>query len=198
MFEISKPRKTATRLSLLISFVVHCAFVTLWLERPPMFVQPSSIAWGLHGNSENLVYFPTAPKPNKVSKKLEFQRTRKSKPVEQQQPALQSADSVRAGSENGAFFHGSASGTQAIPALPLVFPDPEIFPSQLKGLQGDVIVEVTIDEKGNVTDTRVLQSLQQEIDDKIIATLRNWRFKPASVDGIAISSRQDVHFHFPS
>ena len=161
-----------------------------------MFVQPSSIAWGLHGNSENLVYFPTAPKPNKVSKKLDFRRKRKFKPVEQ--PAVQTADSARAGSENGSFFHGAASGTQAMPALPLVFPDPEIYPSQLKGLQGDVVVEVTIDEKGNVTDARVLQSLQQEIDDKVIATLRNWRFKPASVDGVAITSRQDVHFHFPS
>ena len=162
-----------------------------------MFVQPSSIAWGLHGNSENLVYFPTTPKPNKISKKLELHRKKKSKPVEQQQPAVPSADSMRAGSENGSYFHGAASGTQAMPALPLVFPDPEIYPSQLNGLRGDVIVEVTIDEKGNVTDTRVLQSLQQDVDDKVIATLRNWRFKPASVDGIAISSRQDVHFHFP-
>lgn len=161
-----------------------------------MFVQPSSIAWGLHGNSENLVYFPTAPKPNKVSKKLDFRRKRKFKPVEQ--AVVQTADSARAGSGNGSFFHGDASGTQAMPALPVVFPDPDVYPWQAKGLQGDVIVEITIDEKGNVTNTRVLQSLQQEIDDKVIATLKNWRFKPASVDGVAISSRQDVHFHFPS
>jgi len=91
------------------------------------------------------------------------------------------------------------SGVEASPALPLVFPDPSIYPWQLpKGLQGDVIVEVTIDEGGNVTATRVIQSLQREIDDKVIATLKNWRFKPALVDGMAISSRQDVHFHFPS
>ena len=61
-----------------------------------------------------------------------------------------------------------------------------------------MIVEVTIDSQGNVTQTRILQSLQQEIDQKVIATLRNWRFQPATVDGTAISSRQDVHFHFPS
>jgi protein TonB len=59
-------------------------------------------------------------------------------------------------------------------------------------------VEVTIDAQGNVTDTRVLQSLQQDIDEKIVATLRGWRFEPATVDGAPISSRQDVHFHFPS
>jgi TonB family protein len=65
-------------------------------------------------------------------------------------------------------------------------------------LQGDVIVEVTIDEHGTVTQTKVVQSLQSDIDEKVIATLKNWRFRPASVDGVAISSRQDVHFHFPS
>jgi TonB family protein len=61
-----------------------------------------------------------------------------------------------------------------------------------------VIVEVTIDEHGTVTQTKVVQSLQSDIDEKVIATLKNWRFRPASVDGVAISSRQDVHFHFPS
>jgi protein TonB len=80
-----------------------------------------------------------------------------------------------------------------------VFPDPEIYSWQLpQGMQGDVIVEVTIDEQGSVTETRVLQSLERGIDEKVIATLKGWRFKPATVDGMAISSRQDVHFHFPS
>jgi len=60
------------------------------------------------------------------------------------------------------------------------------------------IVEVTIDEKGSVADMRVLQSLKRDIDEKCVATLRNWRFRPAMLDGVAISSRQDVHFHFPS
>jgi TonB family protein len=195
MFEVSKPSNRARRVSLLASFLVHCFVIILWLERPPMFVQPSSVAWGLHGNSENLVYFPTATKPSKVSKKLQFARKRKQ---QLEEPPVKSNESARAGSENGSFFHGVTSGEQAMPALPTIFPDPEIYPWQLKGLQGDVVVEVTIDEKGNVTNTRVLQSLQQEIDDKVIATLRSWRFKPASVDGVAISSRQDVHFHFPS
>jgi TonB family protein len=65
-------------------------------------------------------------------------------------------------------------------------------------LTGDVIVEVTIDEQGAVTETKLLQSLKRDIDEKVVATVRNWRFKPATVDGVAISSRQDVHFHYPS
>jgi TonB family protein len=85
-----------------------------------------------------------------------------------------------------------------MPALPLIFPDPAIFPWQLSNVQGDVVVEVTIDEHGNVTNTRVLQSLRQEIDQKCVETLIGWRFKPATLEGMAIASRQDVHFHFPS
>ena len=72
----------------------------------------------------------------------------------------QPAELARAGTPSGSLAQGPGSGIEAKPALPLVFPDPAIYPWQLKGLQGDVIVEVTIDEQGNVTETRVLQSLQ--------------------------------------
>src|SRR5581483_4410498 len=196
MFEAPKPRNRATRISLLASFLIHCTLVFLWLSRPPRFVQPSSVACGMNGNSQNLVYFPNANKPNKASRKLQTPHKSKRKLLDD--PTKTSSESARAGAANGSMFQGPWTGFEATPALPLVFPDPDIYPWQLKGLQGDVIVEVTIDDKGNVTDTRVLQSLQQEIDQKVIATVKNWRFKPALVDGVAISSRQDVHFHFPS
>ena len=59
-------------------------------------------------------------------------------------------------------------------------------------------MEVTIDEKGNVADTKVLESLGYGLEDKVLEALKNWRFTPATMNGIAIASRQDVHFHFPS
>jgi protein TonB len=197
MFDVPKPRKRGTNIALLISFLFHCTVVFLWLSRPPRFVQPSAVAWGFHGNSRNLVYSPTSIKPNKHPAKLQPPRKSRSKQLDD--PTLKSAESARAGSGEGSLYQGPATGTEATPALPLVFPDPDVYPWQLaNGLRGDVIVEVTIDEQGTVTDTRVLQSLQQDIDNKVIATLKTWRFKPASMDGVAISSRQDVHFHFPS
>ncbi|MBO0910943.1 MAG: TonB family protein [Acidobacteria bacterium] len=183
------------RASLVVSLLVHTTVVALWLERPAIFVEPSSVAWGFHGSSENLVYLPTSSKPEKISEKLKLSRKNRQKHAPQ--PVRTPSESTRAGAENGSFLLGAASGRQAMPALPIVFPDPDIHPSQLNGREGDVIVEVTIDENGNVTSTRVLQSLDNSIDEKVIATLKNWRFKPASIDGIAISSRQDVHFHFP-
>jgi TonB family protein len=197
MFDIPQRANNRRKATILVSFVAHCLVVYLWLNRAPIFVQPSSVAWGAHGNSANLIYFPRVAEPETSAKKLHFRAKSKHKPViEAPQQAIESA---RAGAPEGSLFHGPVTGIEASPALPLIFPDPSIYPWQLpKGLQGDVIVEVTIDEHGNVTETRVVQSLQPEIDDKVIATLRNWRFKPARVDGVAISSRQDVHFHFPS
>ena len=197
MFQFPQPANRRRRAALILSLSVHCVIVFLWLNRAPLFVQPSSVAWGIHGNSADLIYFPRVAEPTKSAKKLHFRPKTKQKPaVEAPQPPTESA---RAGSPEGSLAQGPVTGVEASPALPLVFPDPSIYPWQLpKGLQGDVIVEVTIDEHGVVTETKVVQSLQSDIDDKVIATLKNWRFRPASVDGVAISSRQDVHFHFPS
>jgi TonB family protein len=197
MFQIPQPKNNRKRMALVVSLMAHCMVVYLWLNRAPLFIQPSSVAWGIHGNSANLIYFPKVAEPTKTAKKLHFRPKTKQKPaIEAPQ---QSVESARAGSPEGSLAQGPVSGVEASPALPLVFPDPSIYPWQLpKGLQGDVVVEVTIDEHGVVTETKVVQSLQSDIDDKVIATLKNWRFRPASVDGVAISSRQDVHFHFPS
>ena len=60
-----------------------------------------------------------------------------------------------------------------------------------------IIVEVTIDEKGNVVATNVLHTIGFGIDEIIVATVRNWHYLPARVDGMPVASREDVHFHFP-
>ena len=192
MFQFPKPRGRRKRVALLTSFILHCAVLYLLVHRTPIFVQPSLVAWGHHGVSETVVYFSrTSEQEPKKRARIQIRNQETIAQKRQTEPA-------KSGSENGSTYQGFASGRNAVPALPQVFPDPVVYPWQLSGLQGDVIVEVTIDEQGNVVETRLLQSLKQEIDEKVIATVRNWRFRPATVDGVAISSRQDVHFHFPS
>jgi TonB family protein len=84
-------------------------------------------------------------------------------------------------------------------ALPVVAPNPPIARATLpEWIRGDVIVEVTIDERGNVVQTQVLQTVGYGLEVVVVDTLRQWRFSPAKVDGVAVASRQDVHFHFPS
>lgn len=196
MFDPAKPEKKKRNASLAISFVLHCAVIYALISRAPIFVQPSSVAWGNHGESTALVYFSRNEGPQAEQRKLTLPAKAKSRA---ERKRLYHPDTLRAGTETGSLDRGPATGSEAAPALPLIFPDPAIYPWQLaNGLHGDVVIEVTIDVQGNVTDTRLLQSLKQDIDEKCVDTVKSWRFKPATLDGIAIASRQDVHFHFPS
>jgi TonB family protein len=197
MFKTLKFAPARSRISFLVSFLIHGLVVYLWLTRAPIFVEPAGVEWGSRGNSENLIYFPRTAEPTLQASKLRFRPHARHKTLRKTiEPTVASA---RAGAPYGSMLRGLASGVEARPALPEVFPDPVVYSWQLpKGLEGDVVVEVTIDEQGIVTETRVLQSLERDIDDRVVAVLKTWRFKPATVDGIAISSRQDVHFHFPS
>jgi protein TonB len=197
MFQTSKAANAKRSIALLTSLLLHCLVLFLWLQRAPIFVRPTSVAWGLRGQSNEVVYFRPTVHSKPSPKKSWLQLKAEQKPENQPQPSV--VESARAGAPVGSLLQGPGGDMEARPAFPVVFPDPAIYPWQLpKGLQGDVIVEVTIDEQGSVTETRILQSLQQDVDAKVLATVKNWRFKPATVDGVAISSRQDVHFHFPS
>jgi len=92
---------------------------------------------------------------------------------------------------------GPVTGEEVRPALPVVSPDPAVATVELNGLQGDVVIEVTIDEQGNIVQKVVIQSLAPAIDGKVLEALENWRFRPATRNGVAIPSKQDVYYHFP-
>jgi TonB family protein len=195
MFDFLQPRRQKRNASQFVSFAIHGAIILALLSRAPIFVRPSSVAWGMRGQSQEIVYFAHNAGPESSAQKLVLPRKPKRQAAKDQK---QKPEALRAGVETGSLDRGPGNGSEADPALPLIFPDPVIYPWQVANLQGDVVVEVTIDAQGNVTDTHVLQSLKQEIDDKVVATLKGWRFRPARLDGMAIASRQDVHFHFPS
>ena len=193
MFSFPQPASRRRRASLLFSLadslrrVVFVAAPRTDLREA--FVGGGGSAWV----TEVVTYFPSAQEVKPAKKKSPLRFSAKAVVARKNLRRVRR----RSGTEFGSV--GSVTGTEARPALPVVFPDPAIFPWQLpNGLTGDVIVEVTIDDQGAVTDTRLLQSLKPDIDQKVVATVRNWRFRPATVDGVAISSRQDVHFHYPS
>ena len=72
-------------------------------------------------------------------------------------------------------------------------PDLSVLPH---GVQGDVVVDVTIDPHGKVADLAVLHTLGYGIDSSVIGTLKTWLFRPATKDGAPIASVQELHFHF--
>ena len=109
-------------------------------------------------------------------------------------------ETARGGSLYGARIPGSPlTGHEIVPALPQVFPDPAVSRADLPpGVQGDVVVEVTIDEQGNVVETKLIRGIGYGIEDRVLATLRQWHFRPASKDGVTIASQHIVTFHYPS
>lgn len=56
-------------------------------------------------------------------------------------------------------------------------------PARRARIQGTVILEAVIDQKGLVTDLRVLKSLPLGLDQSALDAVRDWRFRPATLEG---------------
>jgi TonB family protein len=56
-------------------------------------------------------------------------------------------------------------------------------------LQGIVVLKIIIDAKGNVSSVRLWKPLAQELDEQAIETVRTWRFKPSTRNGIPVAAR---------
>jgi hypothetical protein len=96
----------------------------------------------------------------------------------------------------GTLSRGQFYGDEVRPALPVTTSDPAVYPWQLPDTAGNEVIEITIDERGEIVRKTVLQSLGPDIDSKCLAALDNWRFRPATRNGAPIPSKQDAIFPF--
>jgi TonB family protein len=103
-----------------------------------------------------------------------------------------------AGLPYGGLNQGPMSGDEIRPALPAATADPVAYPWELPPSEGNVVVEITIDERGEIIRKTVLQSLGPKLDETVLAALEQWHFHPATRNGVAIASKQDAIFHFRS
>jgi hypothetical protein len=101
-----------------------------------------------------------------------------------------------AGARFGTLANGPLFGDEVRPALPVATSDPVVYPWQLPAIAGNEVIEITIDDRGEIVNKIVLQSLGPEIDNQCLAALENWHFHPATRNGIAIASKQDAVFPF--
>ena len=187
--------------------------VILFHHRPPIELIPLSLANGSGTSSYRVIYAPPDGHDSPAEDKVRLARSapaphRRPKPSSLKPPhdhlvvppdAEASDHNARAGSALGTMIDGPIEGHEVHVAFPVVYPDPPVARSELpRDLKGDVIVEVTIDAQGNVVETRIVQAIGYGIDEKIVAALRQWRYQPATLDGVPVASKHDVHFHFPS
>ena len=203
-----------------VSVAAHLALLAvIAFHNPRMIdVSPAWLAYGDGSHTYKLIYFTPASQnadtPPDTAKLLFPPRATQPRPRPQSQPpkpapepqqAMVNADAEagdhnsHAGSPLGTMIDGPITGHEVHVAYPVVFPDPPVVRAELpRDLQGDVVIEVTIDSQGNVVETRIVQAIGHGIDEKIEATLRRWHYQPATLDGTPVASRHDVHFHFPS
>jgi protein TonB len=82
-------------------------------------------------------------------------------------------------------------------AVQTYFPYPKISPSVLpRGTNSDVILNAVIDPAGKIAELTVVKGMGPGIDDVVMATVKAWTFTPATRNGVAISSEQELHFHY--
>jgi protein TonB len=200
-----------SRAGFFLSTAVHLGLLGMVLYQPaPPLLQPSGTLRGEGGHrSATMLYLPGASlsdpgKPalhEKHSLVLHKAPKRRSPAPAPEAAAVAKGDAKpgRPGNPLGTLSAGFASDHDVRIALPVFAPEPPVVRAKLpEWVRGDVIVEVTIDKTGTVVDTKVLQAVGFGIEEDIVATLRQWHFIPAKIDGIPVASRHDVHFHFPS
>ncbi|HLQ51906.1 MAG TPA: energy transducer TonB [Terriglobales bacterium] len=202
------------------SLLLHVFIVVLLVHRiGPRFVRMQEIRAGRGGSSMAIVYSPwngfadehTVSKSNSAQQSaklfLRAPRAQSSSrapqvPAKGNQSQLAENSSLPArpaGELYGSSLYGSLSASEIRPALPVYGPTPTASLAELPNHQpGNVIAEIAIDDQGKVVQTRILQSLGPEIDQRVLRALAEWRFTPASRNGRAIASLQDVYFPFPA
>jgi TonB family protein len=210
--QTAKPRRRRWGSSLAVSTGIHVAVGTvLCWPALPIFLHPSFVARGEGGNATpvaitlylpndahlaaqnrpSLLSLPTVAKKKPQKSRL----AKRTNTVEQEKPT----GDVEAGSQSGSAYGGPVNGDEVKPALPVTFRDLKIPRSELPpGVEGTVIVEVTIDAAGNVVEEKLVQGIGHGVDERAIAVLRDWHFRPATRNGVAIPEKQNVYFHFPS
>ena len=192
----------------------------------PQLLMPNSVAIGHNGKVMAQLYFPTqspddsaTSSPDRASQSYRHQRLghdkltwkRTSAPAKQSPAPLSPAavqdnastptlsklgHGAEAGLPYGSVPGGPIYGDEVRPALPITTSDPVVYPWQRPESEGKVVIEITIDERGEIVSKTVLQSLGPTIDHQCLAALEKWHFHPATHNGVPIPSKQDAIFPF--
>jgi protein TonB len=88
-----------------------------------------------------------------------------------------------------------ADGTE--PPVPVRTIAPK-FPDEMRrtGSSGLVTVSCLIDEKGNVTEPKVIKASNEAFSQPALEALSKWKFKPAKKDGNPVAIRVNIPVQF--
>lgn len=204
--------------ALLLAWLLHAP--------EPIRLNPSSVALGENGTSVTRLYWSSKTpdssshsssdlathryRQERLGQKLSWKAPTPSKLQTPETPVARadaSDDSktqtlsalghgAQAGLPYGTLSRGQLYGDEIRPALPIATSDPTVYPWQLPDTAGNEVIEIVIDERGEIVRKTILQSLGPDIDSKCLTALENWRFRPATRNGAPIPSKQDAIFPF--
>jgi TonB family protein len=91
-----------------------------------------------------------------------------------------------------------AQGTGAVSPPTVLNHVDAIYPTAAAAANkhADVVLFVTVDTDGHVSQVEVVESGGKELDEAAVTAMRQWTFNPARRDGRAVRSRIRVPFHF--
>jgi protein TonB len=192
-------RSTAWTVS--VSLALHIILIGILLYHHPPLLKATQLPGDLDGHRLLLTYLPgqgsaasvpqTAPPKNTVPDRLPTLRV---KATPTPPSAAIPSPSLTANNSTGTDTLGQ--GDIQIASL-LVHPRPAPDLSQLpSGTRGDVVVDIVIDTQGRVAKTTVERGLGHGIDETVLATIQQWTFQPAMRNGVAVSSEQELLFHY--
>ena len=192
----------------------------------PQRLNPVSVALGQNGTSVTRLYWSSKSpddsqhsssdlatqryRHQRLGQKLAWAKSERLAKVTAPSPLTRSAEAdnskaqtlsalghgAQAGQPYGTLYKGTFNGDEIRPALPIATYDPVVWPWQLPQSAGNEVIEIVIDERGEIVHKTVLQSLGADIDTKCLAALDNWRVQPATRNGAPIASKQDAIFPF--
>jgi TonB family protein len=88
-------------------------------------------------------------------------------------------------------------GPDVMPPARLSGAIPEYPPAaRERGMEGSPVVDIWIDEKGNVMDVALVESAGAMLDAAVLEAVAAWKFRPAAVGGTAVSVRMTLQHLF--
>ena len=63
-------------------------------------------------------------------------------------------------------------------------------------VSGDVVIALTVDEHGLPQDVRVKRGLGSGLDEKAVEAVRQYKFKPATRDGVPVATHLFINVNF--
>jgi TonB family protein len=83
------------------------------------------------------------------------------------------------------------------PPVKIFSPQPQYTEeARLARIQGVVILQTIVDCEGNVTNITVLQGLSHGLTEATVDAISQWRFEPATINGIPISVYYNLTVNF--